>query len=240
MVDDEPGCIRNLQHYLAACCPRISVTGTAGNMGQLQQLLEQHPVDLLFLDIHLFDCNVFDLLPQQWLKQVAVVFVTAYGQYALDAFRVSALDYLLKPLETAEVQRCYEKIIRHFDGAGNSPEKEEPQPGKGRKIQLRQGDHIFFTSTANIIVLKAQGFYTHVYFEHEGMVKTIVFSKPINLVFKEWEDAGLMRVHRSYAVNLAKISAVRKTTAGLVLQLGDIAVPVAKSRNTEFLSRYHV
>ena len=144
LVDDEVGCLDNLRHYLAFNCPRIHIVATAGNTETAARLLNTLPVDLAFFDVHLFDQNVFDVLPHINKHNIPVVFVTAYEQYALSAFKASALDYLLKPLETSEVLRSYEKVVHYFDGlkAGIAKQQLLSAPCN-KKITLRHGENIY-------------------------------------------------------------------------------------------------
>jgi len=236
LVDDEPGCIDNLQHYLRKFCPDIRVIGTAMDTDTAVALINTLPVQLAFLDVQLFDRTSFEILPKAVRQDFSVVFVTAYEQYALNAFRVSALDYILKPLESEEIIRCYGKIVRHF----NSEHQEQAGlSGKSTKIMLRQGDHVYLTTVDHIVFLMAQGFYTTVGFEYDGKLREIMLSKPINVVHQEWDTPDLMRVHRSYVINLRRVQAVRKSGLNLSLQIADRIIPVAKRRTAEFFEKYH-
>jgi len=232
LIDDELLCIENLSYYLRTYCPGINIVGTSQDCRLAEPLLLKHRVDLIFLDIHLVDHNSFDWLSSSGLN-IPVVFVTAYEQYALSAFKSSALDYILKPLEKDEILRCYRKINGFFTGMHHPPQQD-----RSRKITLRQGDALYIIHPDNIIVLKAKGFYTDVCFEHDGIRKTLIIAKPISQLCEEWQGSSLMRVHRSYAVNLNRIISVRKQRSGMLLRVGSEEIPVAGTRNEEFISRY--
>ncbi len=235
LVDDEDGCLDILQYYLQIHCPRLKIAATANTPEQAVGLLNTLPIDLAFLDIHLFDSNIFQLLPRLNNPNIEKVFVTAYDEYALKAFSISALDYLLKPLDTKEIIRCYEKIARHFDGA-NSFGKNDIKP---EKITLRQGNNLYIIHTEDILLLKAKGIYTDIYFEHDKKIKNILVCKPINLVHKQWSLPDLIQVHRSYVINLKWVRGIRKTGINLSLEMhGNHIVPVAKRRANEFLERF--
>lgn len=236
LVDDEPGCIRNLQYYLDAYCPDINVTGTASDMDSARKLLGDPAVDLAFLDVQLFDRSIFDLFPDGAAPRMPVVFVTAYEKYALSALRASALDYLVKPLEQAEILRCYLRIIRHFE---QSPAPVADAPAKVGRILLRQGERLYPTSVDNLLFLEANGFYTTVFFRHEGKIREVMVSKPINTLHHEWDAPALMRVHRSYVINIGQVSSLRRNGANLSLAIADREIPVAKRRTAEFLQKYH-
>lgn len=233
IIDDESLCIDNLRHYLKANCSRIEVAGTGEQPECIDKLLQTVLPDIAFLDVHLFDRNVFDWLAQHHYD-IPIVFVTAYEGYAMNAFRASAFDYLLKPLETSEVQRCYHKITSFFDGL------RKPTAAGPGNITLRQGNELYVLPLTDIILLKANGFYTNVCFYYNGAIRNILVSKPISIVCREWDEPLLMRVHRSYVVNLKRISSIIRSESGLVLETLCGPVPVAKSRSNEFLTQYHV
>lgn len=244
LVDDEYGCLTTLKHYLDTNCPRINVIGTARTTGEAMQLINTLPVDLAFLDVHLFDTNIFEVLPSLYNRPVEKIFVTAYEQYAMQAFRISALDYLLKPLETAEVVRCYGKIERYFNGNGNVSAAADATATsvlkKNCKITLRQGDNVYVIPPEQLLVLKAHGIYTTIYFEHNQQLKTVLMSKPINSVCKQWDIPDLIRVHRSYAINIRKVTGIKKQGCNLSLEIaGTHLIPVAKRRAAAFFEHYN-
>lgn len=231
LVDDEPGCLSNLQHYLETYCPDIRIAGTAADFDAAQALIASEPFDIAFLDVQLFDRTSFELLPADGNPPFPVVFVTAYENYAISAFRVSALDYLVKPLERDEVLRCYNKVVRYFETAA-------APVVKSHKMLLRQGDRVYATTGDQLLFLQAQGFYTNVCFMHEGKIREVMVSKPINVVHQDWDSPDLMRVHRSYVINLKQVRSFKRNGTNLSLQLADRLIPVAKRRAAEFLDKY--
>ena len=237
LVDDEPGCLSNLQHYLGKYCPDIKVTGTASDVDSAVSIMNSATVQLAFLDVHLLDRTSFEILAQLGREDFSIVFVTAYEEFALNAFRVSALDYILKPLEREEIIRCYGKILRHFDST-TIPEQADCS-AKFARIMLRQGEHVYPTTVDKVVFLMAHGFYTSVCFEHEGKLREIMLSKPINVVHQEWDSPQFMRVHRSFVINLQRVQDIRKTGANVSLRLGDRMIPVAKRRTADFFEKYH-
>lgn len=241
LVDDEYGCLTVLQHYIDTNCPRINVVGTARTTDEALQLMNTLPVDLAFLDVHLFDTNIFDIFPLLLDRPVEKIFVTAYEQYAMPAFRISALDYLLKPLETDEVVRCYGKIERHFNRhTSTTDEKDVPPITRNRKITLRHGENVYVVSPEDLLILKAHGIYTTIYFEHDQKLKTVLVSKPINSVCKQWDMPDLIRVHRSYAINIRKVTGIKKQGYNVSLEIaGANLIPVAKRRAADFFEHYN-
>lgn len=234
LVDDEAGCIDNLRFYIQEYCPALKIVNTASNLSEAKVLLADQDVALAFLDVQLFDQNIFDALQHNSRKDLVVVFVTAYEHYALNAFRVSAVDYLLKPIVSGELKSCYDKILRHFNAGSAVP----PRVPKAKRIVLRDREQVFLLSIDQILVLKANGFYTQVLFEHGQNTRRIMLSKPLQAVLDDWDQPELLRVHRSYAVNTKHISGVRKMGSSVSLSIGNETIPVAKRRSNEFLDAY--
>lgn len=232
IVDDEYHCIENLVHYLRELCPRITIVGTGSDIPEFRKLVKEWKPDLAFLDIHLFGQSIFDALPQERTSPVPV-FVTAYADHALSAFKVNALDYLLKPLEAKEISRCYEKICHYF-----SNPRTESVYADSKKIKLREGEEVFLTTVSDVVLLKARGFYTEVYFKYKNSIRQVLLSKPLSALCDEWEDPELFRVHRSFAVNLRKIDSVSRASSGISLHVAGQVVPVSKSKFEEFRERY--
>jgi two-component system LytT family response regulator len=235
LVDDEAGCISNLRYYLNNLCPRIEIVGTATNLSEATDLLNASGIDLAFLDVQLMHENIFDAFPFVKCQDFAKVFVTAFEQYAFNAFRVSAVDYLLKPLEAAEVSRCYEKVLLNLEHGHLSAAS---PADKGQKLLLRQGDHVYAVADSEILFLKADGFYTNVVFEQNGSRREILVSKPINILHEELKAACFLRIHRSYVVNIDRVLDVRRNDSRLSIAIADITIPVAKRRVPEFLTQY--
>lgn len=232
VVDDEYHCIENLVHYINELCPRIKIVGTGSDVAAFEALVVAQNPDLAFLDIHLFGQNIFDVLPAKG-SSVVPVFVTAYADHALSAFKANALDYLLKPLEAQEISRCYEKICQYF-GIG----REEAQNSDSKKIKLKDGDEIYLITLSDIILLRAKGFYTEVFFNYRQGSRQLLLSKPLSLVCEEWSDEDLMRVHRSYAVNLRKIERVIRANSGISVQIAGHTIPISKPNFEAFRNRY--
>lgn len=240
IVDDEAGCIQNLTYHLSRYCPGIEVIATAENAVTAVPLLRDRSIQIAFLDVELFDGNIFAALRQAADRSCGIVFVTAHERYAVEAFRVSALDYLVKPLNKKELIRCYEKIQYRF-AAGPAPVAsaapvEGPRLQAMAKIILRQGKEVYVIAGSDLLYLEASGFYTTVHFSANGAYHSVLISKSIKELHQEYSYDGLTRVHRSFVVNARQVAAIKRTATGLSLQMNNaVTVPVAKRRITSFL-----
>ena len=114
IIDDEIAIVEGLLQMLSQECPRIKVVATATDAQQAKQLLRSKPIDLVFLDVKLGDGNSFQLLKELSPFDYQVIFITAYDQYAVEAFRFSALDFLLKPIDPDELKSSVVKAEKVF------------------------------------------------------------------------------------------------------------------------------
>lgn len=235
IVDDESHCIENLRYHISKHCDRLDICGTGTDVRSLLQLCADSKPDVAFLDIHLFDINILDVM-HALPPGIAIVFVTAYDKHALDAFRASAIDYLLKPIDAAEIKRCYEKIVHFIDGRNLQSSITYPS----KNIQLRSGDSLFIIRTSEILLLNAKGFYTEVIFLHKGVTRSILLSKPLTMTCKDFNDENLVRIHRSHAVNVRRIEHITRGVSGmLTVTISCYNVPVSKSQARQFKDKYH-
>lgn len=238
IVDDEPACISNLQYNLAAYCPDVQVVGTGSSLKELNKLLSGTKIDIAFLDVELFDDNIFNQLGYINSPDLKIVFVTAYDKYAIDAFKVEALDYILKPLSKEDIISCYQKIKKWTIISDSIPDSTQRGADKKKEptIALRQGDKVYIVSMLNVLYLEAKGFYTKVCFMDNGVKKEILVSKILNKAEREYSMEYFFRVHKSYIVNVHNLKNMLKQ-GGLSVEMktGDI-IPVAKRRANEFIA----
>ena len=112
LVDDEIDCMHVLKSMLKTHCPEVNVIGEADGVEKALKVIERNVPDLLFLDIALNDENAFDLLNRLPPGHVEVIFATAWNDHATEAFKYSAVDYLLKPLDGDELRKAVDKVIK--------------------------------------------------------------------------------------------------------------------------------
>jgi two-component system LytT family response regulator len=241
VVDDEAGCIQNLTYHIVKYCPDIQVIATAENAATATALLRDKTINIAFLDVELFDENIFSVLKATLDRACDIVFVTAHERYAVEAFRVSALDYLVKPLNKYEVIRCYEKIQQRHNVIKDPiplPPVKNRSAGAA-KIILRQGKEVYVIALSDIIFLEANGFYTTVHFFINGVYNAVLVSKSIKELHHEYQHDSLMRVHRSFVVNIGQVAAIKRMSNSLSLLMNNAAtVSVAKRRVHSFLEYY--
>ena len=239
IIDDEPHCVANLKHYITICCPDIDVIATGNTEKELYHVFDKENFDIAFLDVEIFNNNIFDLLAGIERIGCEIIFVTAYERYAVKAFRVDALDYILKPLLKADIQDCYLRIKKRLCEKSEMNSEANITADKAtdtKKIVVKQGENLFIINQEDVYYLKARGVYTQLLFDQNGKQTVLTLTKPIGLLEKEYNSQFFYRIHKSYLLNVNKVAEVLKTAVVRVKVQNDTIIPIAKRRVNDFLS----
>jgi two-component system LytT family response regulator len=238
VIDDEPHNITVLKKLLQQYCPAVTVTGEATHAAAAIDLIRKTQPQLVFLDIEMPTMNAFDLLDQLNPVDFEMIFVTAFENYAVQAFKYSALDYLLKPVDIDDLRSAVQKATRRIreKNAGRQPVMVNHHfPGHVfSKIALSTGDGLIFYPIADIICCTAKGTFTQVDFIKD---KTLVTAGTLK-EFEEMLPANIFcRVHNSYLVNLNHIKKYYKGKGGYVEMSNGKVIEVSFRKRDEFLNR---
>lgn len=235
IIDDEERARNSLSTLLREFCPEVNVLAMAANVPEGVLLINKLRPDLVFLDIEMPDYNGFELLGFFREVDFEFIFVTAYNEYALRAFEVSAVDYLLKPVEIGLLQAAVDKARkRRFANTMQQRIEVLRDAFAGdelRRIALSLSDGMVFVEVADIELLEADGAYTKVV-QRDGT--SILVSKKL----KVFEDLLLhrpnfARPHRSYIVNLNRIRRYNRGESLLLMDNGT-TIPIARDKKQEF------
>ena len=235
VIDDEPKARETIINILQLSPTEISVVGQADDVNSGFDVINEQNPDLILLDINLPDGTGFDLLKKFEKINFKVVFITAHEEYAVKAFKFSALDYILKPVASGELLQSVEK-------ANETIHKEETELklsaflsnlDKIRKIVLKTAESIHVVNVKDIIHCKADGNYTNFYLTNG---EKLMVSKTLKDYCEMLEQAGFFRTHQSHLVNLDHISRYDKTEGGHLVMDNESIVPVS-SRKKETLFR---
>jgi len=237
IIDDEAHMRDTLVKLLELHCPDVLVVGQAsGVVTGAAAINEFHP-DLVFLDIQMKDGTGFDLLYNLPSIDFKVIFVTAYDKYALQAFRCSAVDYLLKPVNPElladAVKRAGKIIQEHFNLQMKALEENLKSVNKQhKKIIIKTTENIHLLDMKSIISCESENSYTTI---HTAEGDKILVSKTL----KEYEDmladCGFYRVHKSYLINLLQIKRFERQDGGYIVMSNDMKIPVASRKRDELL-----
>lgn len=240
IVDDELHVHSTMGALLQHVDKTIQVVGNAQGVSHGIDIIKKTRPDLIFLDIQMGDGNGFDLLKRLAPPYPHVIFVTAHDQFALDAFRFSAIDYLIKPIDMQELQVAVEKAKERIEVEtfkvqmeilGDSFEKN----AISERIVLRDSDSVHIIQVNDVLWCSAEGSYT--YF-HLLNGKKIVVSKNLKEYDSLLKAHNFYRIHRSYLVNCNHVVRYDKFESNLIFT-GNRAIPVSikKDQLTEILSR---
>ncbi len=202
IIDDERLARQELRNLLSNY-DEIEVIGECANADEARKAIEEERPDLIFLDIQMPGETGFDLL--ETLDYVPkVVFVTAYDEYALKAFKVNALDYVLKPVEDERLADAIQKVLGESKGkVSTAPQAENDEMlGLDDQIFLKDGDKCWFVTLRDIRVFESEGNYVRVFFENN---KPLIL-KSLNNLEKRLDEKNFFRINRKFIVNLKEIA----------------------------------
>lgn len=238
IADDEIRSRELLQNLLEEYCPQIQILGNAASVDDAIRYVNQLQPQILFLDIEMHPGTGFDILqklPPNASHQV--IFTTAYDQYAIQALRLSAIDYLLKPIDVQELQSAVQKAIQQIDGKNPQHQLQHllqnlVRQQKDHTISLSTAEGLEFVPIHSIIRLEANGAYT-IFHLKEG--RKIMVSRNLKEYESILSDHGFFRVHNSYMVNLKEIKRYLRTDGGYVVMNDDTTLSISPKKKDELL-----
>lgn len=241
IVDDEPRNIRILKNLLEEFCPEVMISGEAESSETAISLIRVTQPDLVFLDIEMPFGNAFDLLDKLMPVNFQVIFVTAFDNYALKAFRYYALDYLLKPVDIEELKTAVKKAGERVKEKNMSQKLDvfiqamKPSKNSVQKIGLPTNEGLVFTNIEDIVRCEASGSYTIIYLQDK---QKFIVSKSL----KDYEDLlpedNFCRIHHSHIVNLAYVKKYFKGRGGYIEMNDNTTIEVATRKRDEFLAKF--
>jgi two-component system, LytTR family, response regulator len=227
IIDDERLARKELIKLLEDF-PEIEILGEAANADEALELIKSLSPDLLFLDIQMPGKTGFELL--EMLDSVPkVIFTTAYDEYALKAFEVNALDYLLKPIQ---LDRLNETIVKLEPPKQEVTEEKEPKIGLRDQVFVKDGDKCWFVSLKDIRYFESDGNYIKVFFEN---FKPMIH-KSLNALDEKLNDRDFFRASRKHIINLSWVESIEPWfNGGLMVKLkGGDKVEVSRRQAAKF------
>ena len=240
LVDDEIDSIRVLQRLLEAYCTDVRVVGTAEGVESALELIQMEKPDLAFLDIEMIQGNAFDLLNRLLPLTFQVIFVTAFDNYAIRAFKYSAVDYLLKPVDLDDLLLAVDKIRMRSEGKIDLTGIKTLLENVGamhvsqQKMAIPTLTGLSFVPLQDIVRFEAQGNYTNIFLANGQKVMTTRNIKEYEELLPE---AIFYRVHNSHIISLQRIEKYQKGRGGYVIMEDGSSIEVASRRRPDFLRR---
>lgn len=235
LIDDEPDSIRLLTLQLKKY-PQVKIIATYTDPLIALQNIEDLKVDMIFLDIEMPGMDGFEFLEKIAHLNLNIVFVTAYNQFALRAFRFNALDYLLKPVDVDDLKMVVEKAEKMIKPTPMQLDMLQKQM-RGEplnKIAIQSQSGITFINLGDIIYAEASSNYTYLVMEDK---KKILISKTLKDVQEVLEESHFLRIHRQYIVNLNHVKALNKNDC-IITMINDDQLPLARTQKEHLTEKY--
>src|SRR5439155_9634966 len=208
LVADDERLARSELRRLLAAHPDVSIVAEARNVEEAEAGLQREPVDLLFLDIQMPGGSGFDLL-ERLDRMPLVIFTTAFDQYAIRAFEVNALDYLMKPVAPERLAAALDRVRQRAGGASRGPLE---------RVFVREGERCWIVNVADIRLLESEGNYTRLYF---GVHRPLIL-RSLQALEARLDSAAFFRASRSRIINLRWVAgADTDVDGGLIVTLRD-------------------
>lgn len=238
IIDDEERARRLLKVLLEDNCPQITQIGEAADLPEGVRVINEEQPDIVFLDIEMPGYSGIQLLDFFTPSQInfEIIFTTAYSNYAIKAFELNAVDYLLKPLRDEQIKNAVDKAITQRGKSQVSEKLEELKntlkSSTVRKIGLPVADGVLFVKFEEIILLEADRMYTKVFTAENG---EILVSKPMKFFMEMLNDASeFYQPHRSFLINLKFIKQYVNKDGGYILMENEVIASISRDRKDEF------
>jgi two-component system LytT family response regulator len=233
IVEDDSFHMEHLVDLLHSDFPQIRISKVCSSGKEALEQIPLYAPDLLFLDIDLGDMDAFQLLNKMISNSFRIIFTTAYQDWAIKAFQVNALHYLLKPIQADELKEAVDRLgkenqltdIREIAAALNQY--------NNRMLAIREKTSVQYLSIEKIRYLEADESYTKIYYTDNMGHKTMLSSNNLSYFEKELETHGFLRVHKSFLVNRSHIRTYLRSNSMVELANGD-QIPVARQKKFLF------
>jgi two-component system LytT family response regulator len=239
IVEDDYMNAALLQSMIEELKAPLKILGRCSTVDDAIQKIQQTEPHLVFMDIHLADGSGLDVLDQTRDEDYEVVFTTAYNQYAIQAFEVEALHYLLKPLEVEELEKAVKRFLdkrEQLRALSKEQVSQKLERTQWVRIPISSQNEVKYLEAKYLRYIQADGSYTHLYGPaNEG---PILASKSIGYFERLLEETTFFRIHDKYMVNLQCVEKYIRGKGGeVVLQTGEV-LPVSVRRKTDFLAYF--
>lgn len=242
IVDDEASCMELLLHFITKYCPQVSVMGTAKDLNEARNLIQEVKPQIVFLDVQVNNALIFELLDKIDCKKIEIILITAYQEYTIKAFNYDVVNYLLKPILVEDliksVNRCIAKIKEKKQTENIETEgKLLKNKSINNKVIIASIDKTDVVKTDDIVYLKSEGRYTTFFLKNNTQ---IVASKNLGEYNTILPQDNFFRIHHSYIINIDFLDQLIRKNSCLCKLKSGVELPVAVRRQDalhEFLKK---
>lgn len=240
LIDDEKNALEMMEWLLRTYCPEVEIAAMCLSAEEGMERISRLRPNVVFLDIEMPRMNAFDMLEKIEQPDFDIVFCTAYDQFAIRAFKYSALNYLLKPIDPDDLKATIDRISlrkqaptrEQFELLLESFQQVKPTP---TRIALSMGDGLIFVATKDIIYCEAESNYTNVVLD--GGRKVLV-SKVLKEIDEALSGPDFFRVHSSFLININRIKKFVRGEGGYIVMDNDAIVSISRNRRQEFMELF--
>ena len=237
LIDDELSSLQNLQQKLTEFCPDVTIVAASQKPEEAITLIKELQPDIIFLDIEMPRMSGFRLLEALGELESEIIFTTAYSHYAIDAIRISAFDYLTKPISISDLQNTIERLARRRQGhireridiLRHSMSDTKSQEDK---IVIATSEGLEFLVVKNIIRIESSSNYCHIVMM-DG--KTMLVTKLLKDLEEMLHPYRFYRIHHSHLINLNYIKKYIREDGGQVMMINDEKIDISRRKKDEFL-----
>lgn len=239
IIDDEPQNASILKNDLNSHCPSVEIIAVCHSAKEGIMAIKKEKPDLVFLDIEMPWMNGFEMLEVLGEFNFSIIFTTAHDEFAARAFRISAVDYLLKPIDANDLKEAVKKVHQKIEQQHGNVHIENllrniKQPSSQQKIALPYREGHEFVEVSHIIYCQAEGAYTKVFLDNK---KYILVSKTLGDIEELLPTDLFQRIHHSTVVNLNYVTHFVRADGGYIkLQTGE-ELAVSKSKKESLMER---
>jgi two-component system LytT family response regulator len=239
IIDDERSCIESLQYDLKKHCPEVEVVDVCQSPKEGLLSIRRNEPDLLFLDVQMPWMDGFEMLEVLDEINFVVIFTTAFDQFAAKAFRISAIDYLLKPIDINDlkeaVKKASEKILQKTGSANiDNLLQNIKKPDAKQRIAFPGREGYEFIEIENIVYAKAESAYTHIFLKDK---RKLVISKTLSDIEEMLPETPFQRIHHSSLVNLLHVTHFIKSDGGYIVMDNGEKLIVSKSKKDDLMQK---
>jgi two-component system LytT family response regulator len=239
VIDDEQHCVKALCNDLEKHCHNVEVIDTCYSAKEGIMSIKKLNPDLVFLDVEMPWMNGFEMLEILGDVNFSIIFTTAHDEFAARAFRISAVDYLLKPIDANDLKAAVQKVEKKLDEGNNLQHinnllRNIKQPATEQKIALPQREGYEFVDISSIVYCEAEGAYTRLIISGR---KPMLVSKALGDVEELLPPELFQRIHHSSLVNVSYISQFLRTDGGYVVLSSGEKLSVSKAKKETLMAR---
>lgn len=241
IIDDELNARKIVRGILETIPDKFSIVGEAHNVQSSIELIRKEDPELVLLDIDMPDGTAFDLVHRIGKINFRIIFITAHANYAVQAFKFSAVDFILKPIVSTELFRALDKVeksigIEELNIKMSTLLNNLNPVNKNKKLVLKSMDSILSVDISEIYYCESDGgSYTRFYLIND---QVFLVSRPLREYDELLSDYNFFRVHKSYLVNLDRVTRYLKQDGGTAIVNNQFEIPVSHRKREEFLERF--